>query len=285
MEGGSAKGVLSQLSLLEARARSKKTEPRQLSRAKELKAKVEELKKQRDRLSAEIEVHQSLQRLRTSMDNNEEDNEMDDGSKNSQLLQLMAKHTQLKDFLLAHHLLGGYDVVKTNKDKALCFSLATAYQGTYLDTYNIEIDVKQTLRIVRHNIPPFIPVNNLVEETNMQQNIRGFLETLSLHLNGFAGRKQQLQLVKGRHKSVEILESNALCSLLVLMLTVPKKKSSVLCSLEYSDLTRCLPTRVSIQGEEEDLSDTPQWQKNRSLLSETPVHDALQKMRTMGHII
>lgn len=41
------------------------------------------------------------------MENNEEeDNEMDDDSENAQLLRLMARHTQLKDLLLAHHLLG-----------------------------------------------------------------------------------------------------------------------------------------------------------------------------------
>lgn len=36
----------------------------------------------------------------------EEDEEMDEDSENSQLLRLMARHTQLKDFLHAHHLIG-----------------------------------------------------------------------------------------------------------------------------------------------------------------------------------
>ena len=36
----------------------------------------------------------------------EEEGGMDEDSENSQLLQLMARHTQLKDLLLAHHLIG-----------------------------------------------------------------------------------------------------------------------------------------------------------------------------------
>lgn len=38
----------------------------------------------------------------------EEDEEMDEDSENSPLLQLMAKQTHLKDLLLAHHLIGTF---------------------------------------------------------------------------------------------------------------------------------------------------------------------------------
>lgn len=75
-------------------------------------------------------------------------------------------------------------------------SLATAYEGVYLDTYNLEIDLKPKLKISRHNIPPFIPLNNLAEQSNMETNIKAFLDLLSRHLNAYAGRKQQLKLVK-----------------------------------------------------------------------------------------
>lgn len=36
----------------------------------------------------------------------EEEGEMDEDSENSQLLRLMARHTQLKDLLYAHHIIG-----------------------------------------------------------------------------------------------------------------------------------------------------------------------------------
>lgn len=75
-------------------------------------------------------------------------------------------------------------------------SLATAYEGVYLDTFNLEIDLKPKPRISRHNIPPFIPLNSLAAQSNMETNIKAFLDLLSRHLNAFAGRKQQLKLVK-----------------------------------------------------------------------------------------
>ncbi|XP_071380558.1 centromere protein O isoform X1 [Centroberyx affinis] len=288
MEGESTKGVLSHLSLLEVQARNRNAKPpQQQNRLKELKATMEALVIQRDQLKANIEAHTCLQNLRTTMDKNthEEEEEMDDGSENSQLLRLMARHTQLKELLHAHHLIGGYDVIKTRQGKGVCVSLATAYEGVYLDTYNVEIDLTATLRISRHNIPPFFPLNSLAEQSNMQKDIRAFLDDLSQHLNAFAGRKQQLKLVKELHKSVEVMESNALCSILVLMFTVPREKTAVLCTLDYTDHTRCLPTRVSIECEDEELPGSPQWKKNVTLLRETPVHKALVTMRKMENIV
>lgn len=90
--------------------------------------------------------------------------------------------------------LGGYDIMKTRK--GVCVSLATAYEGVYLDTYNLEIDMKPRARVSRHNIPPFIPLNGLAERADMQTDLRPFLDALSQHLNALAGRKQQLKLVK-----------------------------------------------------------------------------------------
>lgn len=75
-------------------------------------------------------------------------------------------------------------------------SLATAYEGVYLDTFNLELDLKQKPRISRHNIPPFIPLNSLAEQSRMETNMKAFLDLLSQHLNAFAGRRQQLRLVK-----------------------------------------------------------------------------------------
>lgn len=296
MEVSSTKGVLSHLSVLEVKARSRKTRHQEPSHVKELKAKVEALKIRRNQLRAEIETHKNLQKLRASMDkqhgNEEEEEEeveeeeMDQDSENSQLLRLTARHTQLKDLLPAHHIIGGYNVTKTSHGKGVCVSLATAYGGVYLETYNLELNLKPKMRITRHNVPPFIPLNSLVEQSNMQTDVRAFLDSLSKHLNGFAGRKQQLKLVKELHKSVEVMESNVLCSILVLLLTVPKEKTAVLCTLAYTDHTRCLPTQVHFLCEANDeLPDYPEWKKNCSLLMETPVHKALTAMRKTGVIV
>ncbi|XP_026161459.1 centromere protein O [Mastacembelus armatus] len=287
MEAASSRGVLSHLSALEAKARSRKDESQQQSRLKELRAKAEALKVQRDQLRAQVDTHKHLTRLRMAMEKHtrEEEEDMDEDSENSQLLHLMARHTQLNDLLYAHHIIGGYDIIKSPQGKSVCVSLATAYEGTYLDTYNLELNVKQTLTIVRHNIPPFIPLKCLAKESNMQTNIRAFLDTLSQNLNAFAGRKQQLKLIKEEHKSVEVMESNLLCSILVLMFTVPRTKAAVLCTLDYTDHNRCLPTQVRFECEDKELPDSSEWKKNCSLLKETPVHKALLIMKKMGSIV
>nr|XP_020463650.1 centromere protein O isoform X2 [Monopterus albus] len=288
MDGADSKGVLNQLSVLEVRARSRNTQPQQQCCVKELRAKAEALKIQRDQLEAEAQIHKVLHKLRMSMEKqcpHEEEEAMDEESENTQLLQLMARHTQLKDLLYAHHVIGGYDVIKTPQSKGVCMSLTTAYEGIYLDTYNLEIDLKHKLTITRHNIPPFIPLKDLAKQSNMQTNIRAFLDTLSLHLNAFTGRKQQLKFVKEQHQSITVMESNVLCSRLVLMFTVPRGKNAVLCRLDYTDHTRCLPTGVQFVCEDEELLDSPEWKKNCSLLKETPVHKALTTMKKNGSIV
>lgn len=283
MAAPSSKGVLTRLTFLEAQGRKPAAQPQ--TRATQLKTKVEDLKKQRHRLRTEVEVHQKLQKLRKSMEENE-DVDVDDDSENSKLLRLMAKHSQLKDVLLAHHLLGGYDAVKTNQNKSLCFSLPTAFQGVMLETFHLEVDLKPVVRISRHSVPPFVPVERLAQEQRLREgNVRGFLDALSLHLNAFTARRHQLQLVKEQHQSVDVLESNALCSLLVLLLSSLKDRTAVLCSLDYCDHTRSLPSRVRLQCEEQDVSDSSQWQQNSTLLQERPLHQALSLMKETRQII
>lgn len=52
------------------------------------------------------------------------------------------------------------------------------------------------MKISRHDIPPFIPLKRLEEESHFQTDLRVFLDTLSQHLNAYVGRKEQLRLVK-----------------------------------------------------------------------------------------
>ncbi|KAM9842641.1 centromere protein O [Aulostomus maculatus] len=280
MEGAAAKGVMGHLSFLEVQARSRKTRPRQRSRVTELRAEVEALVLQRDRLRAEVQIHKDLKERRRRLHGGGES--LEAGS--SPLEQLMARHTQLTDLLRAHHLIGGYDVIRTRQGKGVCVSIVTAYEGTYLDTYSLEIDLKPTVRVSRHSVPAFVPLDRLVEQSDMQTDIRAFLDVLSRHLNAFEGRKQQLKLVKEQHTSVEVMESNVLCSILVLMFTVPKQENAILCTLDYTDHSRCLPTGVRFECEDTELPDSPQWERNRRLLLETPAHKALTAMKKMGTV-
>ncbi|XP_068194646.1 centromere protein O isoform X2 [Antennarius striatus] len=288
MDGASATGVMSHLSLLEAKTTGRKAQPVQRSRVSELRAEVEALSARRDNLKAEIETYK-LQKIRSLMDQqstHEDEEELGEDSEILELLRLMARHEQLKDLLYAHHIIGGYDIVKTHQGKGVCLLLTTSYQGVFLETYNLEIDLKPTLRISRHNVPPFIPLKSLEEQSSFQTDLRTFLDVLGQHLNAFAGRKQQLKFVKELHPSVEVMESNVLCSKLVMMFTVPTEKTAVLCSLDYTDHTKCLPTRVVLESEDnEALPDSPEWKNFHSLLMNTPVHQVLITMKEMGIIV
>ncbi|KAG7260176.1 hypothetical protein CRUP_030929 [Coryphaenoides rupestris] len=260
MAGMSTKGVLGQLGALEAGARQRMQRPPQQSPLADIRATVEALVLQRDQLKAEIEANESVQELRnkhsdrSTLEEEEEEGQGEEqqqqeeaeggGSEKRELLRLMARHAQLKDLLRAHHLIGGYDIIKTRQGKGVCVSIATSYEGVYLERYTLELDVAPRLRIVRHDVPPF-----------------------------------------EQHKSVEVMESNALCSILVLMLTTPQKKGvAVLCRLDYSDHTRHLPEEVTVQSEDAELVATQQWKDNCALLRETPLHRALATLIQHGHI-
>ncbi|XP_061896764.1 centromere protein O-like [Entelurus aequoreus] len=282
------KGVLSHLCTLEVRARSRNAQPTQRSRVKELWARVEALTAQRDLLRADLRTYKDIETRRRRLDDacageEEEEEGMDsEDAEKSQILQLMARVTQLTALLHAHQVIGGYDVVSTRQGKGACVTLATAFEGTYLDSFKLEMDLRPALRVSRHNVPPFI---SLSQHGDSQADARGFLDALSTRLNAFAGRKQQLKLVKELHKSVQVMESNLLCSILVLMLTRTTPKTAVLCTMDYLDQQRCLPTSVRFHSQDEELPDCPEWKNNCSLLMETPLHRALTTMKDMGHIV
>ncbi|KAJ7990790.1 hypothetical protein DPEC_G00290570 [Dallia pectoralis] len=290
------KDVLGHLNMLEMKANHLAVKQQELwqgkvGREKELNATLQALIIKRDQLKAELKANASLRNIRSTLLNKidglcEMDVEdMEGGSEKSQLLLLMARHTQLKDLLHAHHLIGGYDVLLT-KDNGVCVSIATSYEGLYLETYNLEMNLRGKIRISRHNIPPFIPLETLVKQGNIQTDIRAFLDTLSQYLNAYVGRRQQLHLVKENHNSVRVMECNALCTILVLMFSVPgEKPRAALCTLEYTDHTRCLPTRVTIESEDTALASSPQWKKDQALLLENPVQRALVTLKKGGSIV
>lgn len=177
-------------------------------------------------------------------------NEVNTGAPQLILPLLMARHTQLKDILHAHHLIGnidvflplqvtqttihsqkasnttvycstigkwahhcsknateslsdcclaffsgGYDVVEVDSGRRVCFSLSTAYEDTYLDTYHLELDLTRGVRIHRHDIPPSIPLKKLAQE-NLENDLPAFLHTLWQHVSGLASRLYQIKLIK-----------------------------------------------------------------------------------------
>ncbi|KAI4884583.1 hypothetical protein NFI96_034552 [Prochilodus magdalenae] len=245
-----------------------------------LHAAVETLRAKRDQLCADTAA---LKNLKDELDQGQPLKEV--MSDDSMQLLLKSRLMQLKDLQMAYQLIAGYDLIESKQSKSVCVSFRTAFEGVYLETYNVEIDLTRTVQITRHNIPPCVPLGRLAKD-NLQTDFKAFLEILSLHLNALAGRKQQISLIKEHTGTVEVIERNQLCNFLVLMCkTQEENQPAVLCTLEYGELTQCLPTRVTIESENKTLVESPQWKKNQLLLMESPVHSALLTMRKMGSIV
>ncbi|XP_030645882.1 centromere protein O [Chanos chanos] len=252
----------------------------------ELRTTLMILRSQRDQLVTQTET---VVALKNAMDQGLQLQECAKacGTDLSQLYQylLRAKKMQGKDLQHAYHLIGGYDLTESKQGKSMCVAFHTAYEGVYLETYNMELDLTRTVQISRHNIPPFIPLEQLAKQ-DLQADYKAFLHNLSQHLNAWVGRKQQICLLKELIDSVKVMESNQLCKILVLMCNAQGEKDiPILITLDYDNLARCLPTHVSIESEDKMLLESVQWKKNHTLLLESPVHSALLAMRKMGSIL
>ncbi|XP_059907569.1 centromere protein O [Gadus macrocephalus] len=277
------------LCLLESQATRQQERPPQQSGLENLRATVNALVIQRDQLKAKIEPNKELGSDDPGRSTRGEGAEGSEGSVNSQLLQLMARHAQLTDRLHAHHLIGGYDIIETRQGKGVCVSVATSYEGVYLERYSLEMVVAPAVQIVRHDVPVFVPLARLAEKDGaLQHHLTGFLGELGRLLDGYAGRRQQLRLLKEQQGSVSVMESNVPCSLLVLTLAAPRTPPlgdvAVLCKLHYSDHTRCLPQEVTVQSEDGELPETAQWKGICTLLKQTPLHKAVATLIQRGDI-
>ncbi|KTG03784.1 hypothetical protein cypCar_00007812 [Cyprinus carpio] len=242
-------GVLGHLMALERDGMGQQDQ-HESQRLEMLKVRAVTLRAQRDQLKHQADAVKIL-KDKISKDLPLDDVDAAGGFIDLQKSLLTAWRMQLKDLQRAHHLIGGYDLVECKEGKSVCVSFHTAFEGVYLETYNMELDLTRTVQISRHNIPPSFPLESIAKQI-LQKDLKAFLQTLSQKLNAFAAQGE-----------------------------TPK---AVLCTLEYGDLTQCLPTRVSVECEDKTLSESPQWKKNQSLLLESPAHTALLTMRRMGSI-
>ncbi|XP_068608425.1 centromere protein O isoform X2 [Brachionichthys hirsutus] len=273
MEAASAKGVIGHLTLLEAKARSREVQPEQRSSVSGLRAKVKALTAQRDRLKAEIETYKKLQKIRSVMDEEEED--MDEDSENSELLRLMARHEQLKDLLPVR------PRDDSSRPRAVRFS-ADLLPGRFVGDLQPG-DRPEAHAEDRSSQRP--PVHSPEEPGGTERPSDG-PEGLSGPPRATSERLRRTQATAEElHPSVEVAESNMLCSKLVMIFAAPAGKKAVLCSLDYTDHARCLPTGVRVESEDESLLDSSSWKKVHGLLMETPVHQVLITMKKMKIIV
>ncbi|KGL88321.1 Centromere protein O, partial [Charadrius vociferus] len=235
-------GVFAYLEMLEARAhkaavKQEETEQQEEKLAR-LKARVEELRLQRDELRAKVDLQQKRQLGKEGGVSNP--------AQPSARAVLEWKIKSIKAMLEVFYLTG---ISGKLTKRGVCFCISTAYEGTYLDSYHLDLLTKPEVQIYRHSVPIFIPLQQIAKKY-LQTDIRRFLSVLSDHLNAYAGRRYQADQLQ-EHFSDQIegtLQRNSLCNLLVFNYKVPSKSKTFPFNVRllYGDLCCSLPTEVVI---------------------------------------
>ncbi|KFP57635.1 Centromere protein O, partial [Cariama cristata] len=238
----SADGVLAHLEMLEARAheaavKQEETEQQEEKLAR-LKARVQELRLQRDELRAKVDLQQKGQL-------GQEGVVSDPGQPSAQAV-LEWKIKSVKAMLQIFYLTG---ISGKLTKHGVCFCISTAYEGTYLDSYYLDLLTKPEVQIHRHSVPIFIPLEQIAKKY-LQTDIRRFFSVLSDHLNAYAGRRYQADQLQ-EHFSDQIegtLQRNSLCNLLVFNYNTSGKSKTFPFNarLLYGDLCCSLPTDVVV---------------------------------------
>ncbi|NXW52001.1 CENPO protein, partial [Nyctiprogne leucopyga] len=245
MEEGKAcspDGVLAHLEMLEARAHEAAVKQEEVEQQEQklarLKARVQELRVQRDELQAKVDLQEKGQLGKEGVVSNPVQPSARDV--------LEWKIKSIKATLQIFYLTG---ISGKLTKRGVCFCISTAYEGTYLDSYYLELLTKPEVRIHRHSVPIFIPLEQMAKNY-LQTDIRSFLSVLSDHLNAYVGRRYQADQLQ-EHFSEQIegtLQRNSLCNLLVFNYNVSKKSKSFPFNVRllYGDLCCSLPTEVIV---------------------------------------
>nr|XP_006116787.1 centromere protein O isoform X1 [Pelodiscus sinensis]XP_025037277.1 centromere protein O isoform X1 [Pelodiscus sinensis]XP_025037278.1 centromere protein O isoform X1 [Pelodiscus sinensis] len=262
-------GVLSHLEKLEAHARTlalkqEETQQQQEKLAR-LRARVQELRLQRDELQTKVNLQQvGLIRQERGTGSNVEPIQAVE-ARGKALLKWEVEN--VKSMLQAFHLTG---ISGKLTKQGVCFCISTAYERTYLDSYYLDLLIQQPVQIRHHSVPIFIPLEEIAKKY-LQTDIKRFLAMLSEHLNAYAGRKYQADQLQ-EHFSAFLegtLQRNLLQNVLLFNYDVETESKTFpfRAKLVYGDVTRSLPTEAIITCKAGDVS--------ASLLEKTAAHSNL----------
>ncbi|NXN30518.1 CENPO protein, partial [Nycticryphes semicollaris] len=231
-------GVFAHLELLEAQAYKAAVKREEMEQQEEklagLRARVQELRLQRDDLRAKLDLQQKQEGV------------VSGPAQPSPRAVVEWKIKSVKSMLQVFYLTG---ISGKLTKRGVCFCISTAYEGTYLDSYHLDLLTKPEVQIYRHSVPIFIPLQQIAKKY-LQTDIRRFLALLSDHLNAYVGRRYQADQLQ-EHFSDQIegtLQRNSLCNLLVFNYNVSStsKTFPFHARLLYRDLCCSLPTEVIV---------------------------------------
>lgn len=266
-EGESKGGVLAHLERLQTRSRKKFQEPQGAQAAESaLRGKIVKLRSLRDKLRAEVKHHQA--RVEASVEPNQT-------FEVSEQEVLERKRENVKAILQAYRFTGLSGKLTS---RGVCVCISTAFEGNLLESYFVDLVIQKPLRIHDHSIPVFIPLEEIAAKY-LQTNIQQFLFSLCEYLNAYSGRKYQADRLQSDFAAFLAgpLQRNSLCNLLSFTYKAELSgQSSMFCArLQYKDITRTLPTDVTVTYQGMDALSTS-WEEQRAshenLFCTKPLH-------------
>ncbi|XP_060638021.2 centromere protein O [Anolis sagrei] len=264
------KGVLSHLEKLEAAAHEVALKRGELKTQEEnmtrMKRRIKELRRQRDALKTKLGMcHSQLV--------GGQDTTSCDTTEAGQEALLEWKTETLKGLLGVFHLTG---LSGRLTHRGACLHLSTAFENTYLDSYRLDLLIKQPVQILRHSVPPFIPLEQIAHKY-LQTDIRRFLSVLSDHLNAMAGRKFQVDQLQENFADFLDggLQRNSLCNLLEFRYRLARDSETFpfVARLTYANRVSTLPTEATVSCKEDAPASLAEMAAaHKALFLEKPLH-------------
>lgn len=282
-DGDTSKGgVLAHLERLETqtnRSRKNLEDPQRDTVESALGTKIHKLRRLRDKLRAEVKQRQA--RVKASAANVEPDQTLEISEQEA----VERKQENMKAILQAYRFTGLSGKLTS---RGVCVCISTAFEGNLLDSYFVDLVIQKPLRIHRHSIPVFIPLEE-ISAKYLQTNIQRFLFCLCEYLNAYAGRKYQADQLQSDFAAFLAgpLQRNSLCNLLSFTYKVEPYGQSFPfgARLLYKDLTTTLPTDVTITYEGTDTLSTS-WEEQRAshenLFITKPLHQVFTLFARKG---
>ncbi|XP_044306220.1 centromere protein O isoform X2 [Varanus komodoensis] len=273
-------GVLSHLEKLEASAHTaalEQGERRQhAEKVARMEARIQELKRQRDQLRAKLNACRS--RFNRHKDSAESNSQAAAPTELSQQALLEWKMGNVKGLLQLFRLTGFSGRLTQHR---ACLCITTAFQGTYLDSYHLDLLMQEPVQIQHHSVPAFIPLEQIAAKY-LQTDLKRFLSELSDHLNAYAGRKFQAEQLK-EHFAAFLkgpLRGNSLHNLLEFSYGVSEAAPfPFTVKLIYGDPVSTLPTEATVTCEEDAPGSSAEMAAlHQAWLLEKPLHQALSSV-------
>ncbi|XP_054836884.1 centromere protein O [Eublepharis macularius] len=260
-------GVLSHLENLEAcshqLALKQEEEEQQEENVARLKARIQELKHQRDKMKAKLNLIRGKDGTQSATQTPQ--------ASNQAALELRVQN--LKNLLKMFRLTG---ISGKLTREGVCLCIGTAFEGTYLDSYYLHLRIQHPIQIQRHTVPAFIHLKQIADEY-LQTDVKRFFSVLSDHLNAYAGRKFQAEQLQEHFAALLAgpLQANSLYSLVEFSYRVEAggKTFPFLARLTYEDPTCILPTEASVAWKEDAVASGAEMvASHKALFCEKPLH-------------